>query len=149
MAFFKEVAKAISQNTFDFEEADGGWPDINWLIANYMLKDCDEFNKHRLRDSMIGKIKQCLAFAIDHAENVLLIKIYRGYTLDGVGKKLAFITPDPAYKDAKEQDYVRIMRGVGRKLMKAQGDVERRMPEYIENRFIEDTHNILRPQLQG
>lgn len=149
MAFFKEVAKAISQNTFDFEEADGGWPDINWLIANYMLKDCDEFNKHRLRDSMVGKIKQCLAFAIDHAENVLLIKIYRGYTLDGVGKKLAFITPDPAYKDAKEQDYVRIMRGVGRKLMKAQGDVERRMPEYIENRFIEDTHNILRPQLQG
>lgn len=32
MAFFKDVAKAIVENTFDYEEADGGWPDINWLI---------------------------------------------------------------------------------------------------------------------
>lgn len=117
MEFFKEVAKAISQNTFDYEEAVGGYPDINWLIVEHMLKDYDAFSRHRLMDGMVGKVKRCLAFSIDHAENVLGVKIYLGYTLSGEGKKLAFITPDPVYKDAKEQNYARIMRGVERKLI--------------------------------
>lgn len=144
VAFFKEVANAISQNTFDYEEAIGGYPDINWLIVEYMLEGYDKFTRHRMMDSMVGKVKQCLAISIDHAENVLGVKIYRGYTLGGVGKKLAFITPDPVYKDAKEQDYARIMRGVERKLLKAHDDVERRLPEFNEGRFIADSRTLIR-----
>lgn len=138
MAFFKEVAKAISQNTFDYEEAEGGWPDISWLIANHLLNEFDEFSKHKLRDSMVGRIKQCLPHSIDYCEHDLGVKIYRGYTADGVGRKLAFITPEPAYKNSKDKDYERIMKGLGTKIAKAQGDVVRRLPEF-EDRFLPDS----------
>lgn len=143
MAFFKIVAEAISKDTFDYEEADGGWPDISWLIANHILSDYDEFSKHKLIDSMVGRIKQCLPHSIDYSEHDLNVKIYRGYTADGVGRKLAFITPDPAYKNSKDKDYERIMRGLGTKIVKAQGDVERRLPDYNE-RFIPEAGRYLR-----
>ena len=143
MAIYKEVGKALSEETFDWVEADGGWPDVNWLIANYLLSEYDEFSKHRMRDGMVGQIKNCIAFAIGFSEETLGVKIYRGYTDGGNGKKLAFITPDPEYKRAKDQDYLRMMRNCERIIVKSKTDVERRFPEGTGKLFISDIRKII------
>jgi hypothetical protein len=140
---YKEVGKALSENTFDWEEAEGGWPDVNWLIVNYLLRNYDDFTRHKMADGFVAQVKNCLAFSIDYSEQVLGVKIYRGYTDGGQGKRLAFITPDPDYKEAKEKDYSRIWRGVERKIVKAKTDVERRLPGVGKERLISDTHSLL------
>jgi len=146
MSIYKEVGRALAENTFDWEEAEGGWPDVNWLIANHLLRNHDEFSRHRLRDGMVAQIKNCISFAISYAEETLGQKIYRGYVDGGHGKRLAFVTPDPTYKKAKEQDYQRIWRGVERVVMKAKTDVARRLPDIGRERLINDSRNLLTDQ---
>jgi hypothetical protein len=133
---YKQVAVALAENTFDIIEAEGGFPNISWLIARHLLRDYDEFIRHKSIDGMVAQVSNCIDKAIDYCENTLGVKIYRGYTKGGKGKLLEFITPDPNYKAAKEQDFQRMWRGVERKVTKAKHDVVKRHPEIGLDRLL-------------
>ena len=146
---YKQVAELLAKQTFDLDESDGGWPDVNWLIANELLRDYDDFIRHKSIDGMVAQIKNCLCHSIDYCENTLRVNLFRGNTEAGKGKRIAFITPDPEYKRAKEQDYQRMWRRLERQIIKSTRDVERRLPEIGAQRLIEEGRLLMENSLSS
>ena len=146
---YKQVADLLAKQTFDIIESDGGWPDVNWLIANELLRDYDDFIRHKSIDGLVAQIKNCLGHSIDFCENTLRVNLYRGNTDGGKGKRLEFITPNPEYKRAKEQDYQRMKRGLERKILKCTRDVARRLPEIGAQQLVEEGRLLMENSLSS
>lgn len=135
LPIYKKIGNALVSNTFDLRETDKGWPNINYMIADYLLKDDNDYLRLLQLKELALQVGQNMAFGIDYAESVHGVKIYRGYMKDGKGKMIAFITPDAQYMNAKEKDFSRIFKGAENKYNKSINDVNRRFPEVGADKF--------------
>ena len=112
-AYYITIADAIQeQKTFDLQEDTGGWPKIHWLVANYMLRDYTDSDRHRLLDSTVGKIERNLSVAIDYLQEQRGIPVYKIVCngKDENKKNIDCITTDSEHRDAKIENWDRILK---------------------------------------
>lgn len=135
LPIYQRIGNALANNTFDLITNTEEWPNINYVIADFLLKDESGYSRLQQLPALAKRVGQNLAWGIDYAENQLGTKIYRGYMNEGTGKLLAFITPNAKYRDAQERDYARIFKGTEAKYNKSLSDIEKRYPEDGVERF--------------
>ena len=149
MTIYQQIAARISIKTFDLTESDGGFPNLGWVIANDILiaMGLTEYQRFQALSGLAGQVNRNLDQAIKYVEKSG-VRIYRGNTQEGRGKLLEFITPDPEYKAAQQQDYNRMLRNMTRSISSTIRNVERRLPEYSKGQLISDSNRILEKQGQ-
>lgn len=144
-AFYKRVGRAIKEKeTFDWSEEGGGWPSIKWVIANYMLRDYSEWERHRLIDSYVGQMD--LYKSIDWLESQGMA-IYRHRVRGGKGRNLEFITTNAQYKQAKIKEYERLWKQWDDVTDKVKYSLRKRLPGSKTVKFLTDAQEKLAERL--
>ena len=133
-AYYTRIADAIQEKrTFDLQEDPGGWPKVHWLIGNYMLREYSEADRHRLLDSIVGKIERNLSVAIDYLQEERGVPVYK-IVCNGKSenkKNIDCITIDPEYRDAKLAHWDRILKRAKSNLTNFVKQTEIAAPEKI------------------
>lgn len=103
--FYKKLAEHIEeQRTFDMRSDTEGYPTVHWLIARSLLSKCTEFDRHQLLNSYVTNVKNSLFLAIEYLEGVGVL-VYRA--IPKGTKSIQFLTIDPGYEKAKQEDFDR------------------------------------------
>ena len=103
--FYKRLAEHIvEQITFDMRSDTEGYPTIHWLISRSLLSKYTEFERHQLLNSYVTNVKNSLYLAIEYLEQ---IGIYAYRSIPKGSKNIQFLTIDPDYEKAKQEDFDR------------------------------------------
>lgn len=133
------IMEALEEKqTFDLVADNNGYPTIHWLIAEYILRKLNPFERNsRLYNGFVAAIKRNLDAAIKYLEEVKKIPVYKGRE---DSKEIQYITLDEFYRNAKEQDFKRINNRIKRQFNAGKKHIEfkyqNRLPEFYETLFL-------------
>jgi len=125
--FYAILGETFMETTFDLDEDTGGWTTIHELIAKHLLRDYNERETHLLMDSHIGMVKRNFYQAKDYVESHLGRPVY--LIKEPKGKNIKCVTTDPDYRNAKEENYKRIVRNCTNAVKNFMGHARLSAPE--------------------
>ena len=130
----EEVKDAIREKrTFDLDGDTNGYPTIHWLIGTWILRNYTPFNRDSmLHNGRINAIKRNFDNAIKDLEEKEKIPVYKG---PANSKKIRYLTLDESYRDAKEQDYLRLIQRGTNTVNAIKRKVEFKHPNYLPEFF--------------
>jgi len=126
--FNEELAECIQEEiTFDLTRDSNGYPTLQHLITSRVLKNENEYNKMILFPSTLTKVRNGLQGALDLLQSAGIIHYRKiGGVIDGkVNKKnLIYLTIDPNYKEASQEDFFRRVNNVKQSVASFQANVQ-------------------------
>jgi len=127
----------LRKRTFDLDKSNQGYPTIHWLVGEAILEDLTPWERyHYLNVGRIKAIKNNFDNAIKEIEEVMNIPVYKG---PKDTKKIIYLTLDIKYRNAKEEDYMRITLRAEKYVDSARKKIERKhqdcLPDF-NDRFL-------------
>ncbi len=130
-----EIMDAIrAKGTFDLKDNPKGHPTIHWLIAEYILKDNPATVGYK---SLLRDYAKAIARSLDSVIKELSKKhqtcVYRG---TGISPRIEFVTTNPSYRNAKEEDCKRDAKRFGNHVVIFVEKHPRYLPEVLTKQLL-------------
>lgn len=132
--FLVRLGQALTMRSFDLDDDPYGYPDLNWVIARFMLADIEGRDEYGIGQGLWQgaypkRVKESIPHAIAYVQEKLKKPVYR-IRLEGQ-RPTRVITVDAEYRNAKEEEYNRIRRGVEQKVAAAFRQLSKVAPDKV------------------
>jgi len=123
--FYKRIAEAIKESDFNLTDDDSGYPTIHYVIADYLLRDLSNYDKHRFLDNYAGRVKNLLCKSISYLHDIG-IEVYVSIPVGT--KNITNITTNSANAECVKDDELRCRQYAAKYLQGALDNMENKHP---------------------